>query len=92
MAWFAPDDLYPPTLMVCAEEPVVPARPSPTAPRDETAKANYVTDLRGAWGDCHDDVSGIKDRKARYAEQYDQAQKGGVAKFFSGLIAHKKAP
>lgn len=92
MEWFTPDDLYPPTLMVCAPEPAVPARPNATAPRDDTAKATYVTDLRGAWADCSDDVSGIKDRKARYAEQYDQANKGAISKFFSGLIPHKKAP
>ena len=72
---FAPDDLYPAELTQCADEPRVPARPAPGVARDPTSVAYYVGDLRNAWADCHDDVAGIRDRKARYVKQYEDEQR-----------------
>lgn len=73
-----PDDLYPTELTQCADEPKVPARPAPGAPRDPTSVSYYIGDLRNAWADCHDDVAAIKDRKDRYSEQYQDQQRSPV--------------
>lgn len=67
----SPDDLYPEALTVCKKEPAVPPRPAPGVPRSEEAKSDYVKELRGAWADCSDTVTGVKERKAAYKRQYD---------------------
>jgi len=86
----SPDDLYPAEFTTCAAEPKVPERPAPGVPRTDEAKAEYTKDLRGAWADCSDDVAGIKDRKARYQVQYDNAQGGFLTKLFPKKLKEDK--
>jgi len=86
----SPDDLYPVELTTCAPEPKVPERPAPGQPRPDDVKAGYVKDLRAAWGDCSDDVAGIKDRKARYAVQYENDKGGFLTKLFPKKLKEDK--
>lgn len=67
-----PDDLYPDIITRCQEEPHVDVRVDPTKHRTDAEKAAYVASLRAAWGDCHDKVVGIKERKDLYKKQYEQ--------------------
>lgn len=85
----SPDDLYPSELTTCAAEPQVPERPAPGQPRPDDVKAGYVKDLRAAWGDCSDDVAGIKDRKERYAAQYQNETGGLWTKLFPKKVKDK---
>lgn len=73
-----PDDLYPVEITSCQDEPSVPARPAPDQPRPPEAVAGYITDLRGAWADCHDDVKATALRKDLYQERFKDLSKPKV--------------
>jgi hypothetical protein len=85
-----PDALYPVELTSCAAEPAVPPRPGPGLARTDEAKAEYTRDLRQAWGDCHDTVAGVADRKARYKLQYDNEKASGLGKLWRHLTGKVK--
>lgn len=73
----SPDALYPEALLQCMDEPEVEPRQDVTIPRSETEKAAYLSGLREAFLDCEDTVEvGWRERKDRYAAQYDEANSG----------------
>jgi len=71
-----PDNLYPPALTTCVDEPMLTERVDKTKPRAEREKAEYVKGLRSAYLDCKDTVDGWADRRALYILQYQKKTYG----------------
>lgn len=92
----SPDSLYPVELTVCAPDPAVPPRPAPgpdgkPAPRDDKAKGEYIKDLHDAGQDCRDKVTGVKERRDLYVQQYN-ANQGNLWQRTWAVVHPKKAP
>jgi hypothetical protein len=84
------DALYPDAITKCADEPAVPARPAPGVARTSEAKAEYTTELHGAWADCHDTVAATAKRKADYAKQVQVATEPAWKKIIPHISFGKK--
>lgn len=87
-----PDSLYPSTLTSCLDEPKVVARADKTKSRPDTVKAKYIAGLRGAYLDCHDDISEWAKRRELYVKQYNTTNYNYFQRVWRSVTNQKDQP